>query len=70
MLSERLAQIREVRGLTSEPDLILRQHRRDASATTRSLMGSIPDLSRLTAALPRVRHLIKDLIAFTGGVVS
>jgi hypothetical protein len=61
MLVERLAQMREVRGLTSEPVVVLRQHRRNAPAATRSLIGSIPDLSRLTAALPRIRHSSKTL---------
>jgi len=70
MLAERLAQIREVRGLTSEPVVVLRQHRRSAPGGHEIPHGSILDLSRLPAALPRVRHLIKDLVAFTGGVVS
>jgi hypothetical protein len=33
-------------------------------------MGFILDLSRLPAALPRVRHLIKELVACTGVVAS
>jgi hypothetical protein len=59
MLAERLAQIREVRGLTSEPVVVLRQHRRND-----------PVGHEATAAVLRVRRLIKDLVAFTGGVVS
>jgi hypothetical protein len=70
MRAEHLAKIREVRGLTNEPVAVLRQHAETPPSATRSLMGSIPDVFRLPAALPRVRHLIRDLIAFTGGVAS
>jgi hypothetical protein len=70
MLAERLAQIREVRGLTREPVAVLRQHRRDAPVGHEIPHGVHSGPLQATAALHRVRHLIKVLVAITGSVAS
>jgi hypothetical protein len=51
-LAELLAQMKEVRGLTSEPFALLYQHCRDAPEATRSLTRSIPGLFRLALLCP------------------
>jgi hypothetical protein len=58
-------QIREVGGLTSEPALVLRQHRREAPGGHEIPHGVHSGPLQATAALSRVRHLIKDLAALT-----
>ena len=70
MRAEHLAKLREVRGLTNELVVVLRQHRRDAPGGREIPHGVHSGPLQATAALPRVRHLIKDLAGFTGGVVS